>query len=218
MAFPTTGILDAFNRADQDPAMTGWSGLGLFGGTSQIGVTSNQLAKRLGGTGFTSDYFTVATYGPDCEAYITIPVLPAGATDEVVFLGARIATPGSGTCDGYFVYLERPTTLQLYRVDNGGQTGLGSAVTLGAAIAAGDSVGIECIGSSIKAYYKQAAGAWTQQQAVTDATYSAAGNIGLEIFGTTTRLDDLGGGNVAASTAGRVPFTSRRAARALLRR
>ena len=54
---------------------------------------------------------------------------------------------------------------------------------------AGDQIGVSALGSTL-AYYRNG----TQQFTRTDATYGAAGKIGLLMENTTGRWDNFGGG------------------------
>lgn len=47
---------------------------------------------------------------------------------------------------------------------------------------------------------------WTQRLQRTDNTFTAAGYIAFEIFGSTTALDDFGGGNLPATVVSDTPF------------
>lgn len=197
MAFPTTGILDDFNRANTGPPpSSSWGSNKVFSATANnLIVSSNAITS--GNTNFQSSWWNPSTFGPDAECYITCTTLPAGASDEVAFVMARLATPGGTGVDGYGVAVTKQSgtdLVEVYRIDNAAQTLLGASMSQ--EFSAGDSIGVECSGSSIRAHYKASGGSWTQLGSRTDSTYSAAGNVGVELFSTTVRLDDFGGGTV----------------------
>ena len=196
MLFPTTGILDNFNRADENPLSDGgnWSGP-IFPGDQRHQVLTNLAA---GAGAFPESYRSNTTYGPDAECFFTIQTLPA--TGEYVSPWVRMQTPNTTGLDGYTVTwtkLAGVDSLQLFRIDNTVGTQLGATVSL--EMGAGDRLGIEAIGSVISVYVNQGSG-WVQQISATDATYGAAGNIGMDSSETTYRIDDFGGGTAAAVT------------------
>jgi hypothetical protein len=198
MAFPTTGIIDSFNRSDEDPLSDGgkWSiGPDDFGGTNNLRVFVNEA--RQGALAASNGYRNDQDYGPDSEVYITLSVIP----NTAVVLYARCVNIGAGTTDGYACYFNFSGTddALICRVDNDSLVGLGSAIVPPAPYAAGDKLGLECIGSTISAYVFQS-GAWSLLGSRTDSTYTAAGKIGVKIndSGLNGKFDDFGGGTVVA--------------------
>lgn len=204
MAFPTTGVLDNFNRADQEPPLSAsWSqGPKSFTAGDRMDIKTNQAAGNAGNDN--NDYWNVATFGPDCEVHWKVSARLDTVWQE---LYARLVNIGSGTSDGYgirltFIAGASNDELLIFRLDNGALTSLGAAFVQ--EVAAGDSFGLEIVGSTLTAYYKPAAGSWTSLGTRTDATYSAAGNIGAMLRGGNThRGDDFGGGTVVGAPAGR---------------
>ncbi len=202
MAFPTTGVLDAFNRANEGPPPSAnWTSAWE---NNQFSVVGNQCEH----TGALNDYSTahwnVSTFGPDSECYVTVVAKPTNNDDELG-VGCRMANIGAGTTDGYMmtprVKSAATDEFRLFRFDNGVSTQLGAAVTQ--EIATGDAIGIEAIGSTIKAFYKASGGSWTEVMSRTDATYTAAGSILLlaEKGPSDVQFDDFGGGTVIAAAA-----------------
>ncbi len=108
---------------------------------------------------------------------------------------ARTVNLGGGTLNGYYLFVNS-TSAKLYRIDSGTNTQLGADFTQ--TIATGDSFGMSLVGSTITVYFKAAAGSWTSLGTRTDATYSAAGKIGIRgADGTNISLaDDFGGGTL----------------------
>jgi hypothetical protein len=196
LAFPTTSVIDSFNRGDEDPVSDGgkWSlGPDDFG-SNTLRLATNELRPTVGVTSANA-YRNDQDYGPDVEVFTTIGVVASTA----VLLYARLVNIGAGTTDGYACYFNFSGTddALICRVDNDSLVGLGSAIVPPAPYAAGDKLGLECIGSTIAAYVFQS-GIWTQLGTRTDSTYSAAGKIGVKIADTSTnaRVDDFGGGTV----------------------
>jgi len=189
--FPTTEILDTFTRADQNPITGNWST--PTGGTAanDIQLVSNVIAGTV--ADFNNAWWNPTTYGPDCEAYVTIGV-PIGASCSVL---ARIQQPGSSaTIDGYLATTDG-TSVRLGRYINGGWSQIGSS--FGIALDTGDKIGIRCINSQIE-LWTYSSGSWTRRISTTDDSISAAGYIGVEINGTIATFDDFGGGTYVPAT------------------
>jgi len=75
--FPTTSILDNFNRSDAISLGTNWfPGFGGYFGV--FGISSNQMDVYSQSSSYTQGYWT---FGPNAEAYIT--VVDWGATARI---------------------------------------------------------------------------------------------------------------------------------------
>lgn len=196
MAFPTTGVLDNFNRAaiganwTEDPYGAGYAVLAITGSTQLTGSASNSQ----GG-------WNVATYGPAVEAYITIAT--KGADTKSITMCFRTSAFAS-TADEYEVDLKPASgasndAVKINRYDDGVATQLGATITQ--EFANGDALGFEAIGSAIKVYRKPSGGSWAELGSRTDATYSSAGYMSVYIQETSWVLDDYGGGTVVSGLA-----------------
>lgn len=211
MSFPSTSLLDAFTGADQNPISTNWSTPATGVGVGSCKRLSNQIA---GSVASTSDaWYNVATYGPDCECYVTVTVKTA--TGDGIGVYGRVQQPSvsAATLDGYLVYASTASgtdTITIYRVDNIALTSLAVASQ---EFAVGDKIGIEIIGTTINAWYWNGS-TWTNVATATDSTYSAAGRLAFRIRGTLGRADDFSGGTIttyidAATVIGKTtPSTS----------
>lgn len=189
MAFPTTSVLDNFNRTNEGPPPSAsWSGP-VFSGHGQLKVSSNTCIPD--GAGNKNDYWNVATFGPDSEAFVTITSKGATAWVDVF---VRLASPGTTGVDGYSVEMDSgAATVTHYRIDNGVLTALGSAISQ--AFSNGDALGLKIVGSTLQAYRQPSGGSWaTLGTTRSDSTYTAAGNIGLHAANTSVVMDDFGGG------------------------
>lgn len=199
MAFGDYAVLtDSFDGPDENPIFTNWT-TPLLTGNGNCSVNNNLFAGS--GTGVNSAWYDIATPAADFEAYVTITVMPGNT--RVLRLYGRVADAGTAGADGYFFQLTQNSgsnndTSQLFRLDNGSATSIASVANFDWAI--GDKFGLECIGSSIKAYRDSGSG-WTQILSATDATYSAAGPCGLGTSQTTGRLNDFFMGDVPAAAA-----------------
>ena len=197
MAFPTTGILDSFNRADENPLVTAsngdsWQSLPGAGG---LGVTALAVVSNIcvGNGGVGSNMYLDHVFNADCEAYVTITGL--GSTNNVVELFFRLVDIGTVTAvDGYILRwtnVSGTDTIRLNRLDNLGETTL---ATFNQEVTAGDSIGARIIGTGLEAFYKPSAGAWTSLGTASDATYASGGRIAVTLIGTPT-VDSFGGGS-----------------------
>jgi hypothetical protein len=204
MPFGNSAVIDNFDRANEGPPPSAsWTrGVLQLGASTGIQVDTNRIRRgsvvatyRQGG------YWNAATFGPDCEVFCTLPIIPT-ADSGGVWLFARLTTIGSGTTDGYALGVERISGAfndwRIYRIDNGAATLLGG--TMYQTVSAGDSVGLEVIGTQLTAYYKAAGGSWMALGTQTDSTYATAGNLGVEILLTAERVDDFSGGTVVGGT------------------
>lgn len=198
MPFPTTPILDDFNRADGVPSFTGggWTNQIEGANSGTLTINTNQLAVSTNGVGESSSaWYSASTYGPDCQVYCTVPVQPGNGNPMELY--ARVQSPGSAAQDGYGVYLWQDAGTDFFdvaRTDNGVRTVLGA--TIPQEYAAGDSFGMSVIGSTIEVWYRSGAGAWTSKGTRTDSTYSTSGYFGVGMWFGTGRVDDFGGGTI----------------------
>ena len=191
MAFPTTGILDTFNRAG--PGLgTDWTAP-LWFGDNVPEITGNQLYNPL--NTYADAYWDLVTFGPASEAYLDLATLPGAG--NLVYLNLRIVNPGAAsTMDGYEAhYLQQAGTdiLRIFRIDNTVGTQLGADISLD--FAAGDGFGFEANGSTLT-IYRRSSGTWSSAGSRTDSTYTADGYIGCGIQETTARGDNFGGGTL----------------------
>ncbi len=200
MAFPTTGVIDAFNRANETPLSDGgkWSqGPEEFDGVATLRLLSNQVAQtQTPDTGDTKGgaYRNDVNYGPDAEAFVDVAVVP----EFFMSLFVRVTTPGVGTTDGYFIFIDTPSgSWTLARKDNGTSVVIGSGGSQ--AVAAGSKVGLSIVGTTLTAWYQAPGGSWTAVASTTDTTYSAAGRIAMKMRGDLGRFDNFGGGTVVTT-------------------
>lgn len=185
MAFPTTPVLDSFNAGalQNVSARAGWSSaraLG-FGDFVTDAVPTKAVSSGLG------DNIWGTAPGGDAEAYIVIADFSGSGSMQACARWGSAATTVRGYRVSYFA-----GAWNLQRWDSGApaSTIASGSITLGA----GDSLGIECIGTTIAAYSKIGAGAWTPLGSGTDATY-ASGNIAMTTDNAGNNVDAFGGGS-----------------------
>lgn len=193
--FPQTGQLDDFNRTDGSLGAN-WDGK-LFNADSLLAIDTNRVKGVNAGANNNQAWAT--QLGPDCEAWVEIAT---GSSDEnSTFLAARWSAVDTDTPNGYAVRARGGATnnVAIFRFDAGAVTGLGSVSQV---IGDGDWLGVRVIGTTISLYYKDLSGSnqWELLLEATDATYTAAGFIGLFIGGGTLRADNFGGGTLGPVT------------------
>lgn len=190
--FPTPAVIDDFNRAN---GALGANWGRWWNGDQDMSILSNQC--RTATNDFSDNYYNVATY-QNVDIAITIATLPA--TNGLVYMGARMQSPGVAGMDCYqLVYTNAATdTIRLDRVINSVETALN---TWNQTLSAGNGLGMRISGTgatvTIDIYVNTGAG-WTLVQTQTDtnaARITAAGNTGIGITDTTARLDNFIAGN-----------------------
>lgn len=196
MPYPYTPILDAFTGADETPIATNWSTSISTGVATGCRRLSNQIAAPSAG-GWGGSYYDLATFGPDTEVYITMPTIPLSG--ETMSVYARILSPGTSAASAYQAkYVHgAPGFVEAIRMVNGATfTSLGTAAST---LAAGDKVGMYVYGNKIEVW-TSSAGTWALTLGpITESALPTAGYIGTEMFNTTVRGDDFGGGTLAAT-------------------
>lgn len=194
MAFPVNGVFDDFNRADSTDVGANWS---AFAAYAALRILSNAVACASGQpTG--GEYWSAATFGPDTEFYLDI-VGPTTA-NQTYAMWARVTTP-TGSYDAYeteVVFSAGTDEVFIYRFDNASATQLGA--TISQDFAAGESLGLEVIGTTI-AVYRKSGGSWAQLGTRSDATYGTAGHVAMyhDDQGNDSGYDNAGGGTLAAA-------------------
>jgi hypothetical protein len=198
VAFPTSGVLDNFNRAAEGPPpSSSWTDVWLDA-AGGLRVAGNACVMNAPGDVSDSSYWNVADFGPDCEVHAKFPLKDTNPGGREFVLALRLANIGTGTTDGYGLDIDLGGDGVHYILRyNQSPSAVGGSISQ--AWSAGDSFGFEAIGSTLKAYYKAAAGSWTEIASRTDGTYTAAGKIGLAIAGQNAdgTADDFGGGTVS---------------------
>lgn len=199
--FPTTGILDDFNRGDGALGSNWPSSVTEF--NSACAIASSAVVAADAGI---NDARWITSFGPDTEVFATVGTIPAINT-RWQQLFARIANPSSASLDCYAVRLQRfdatPETRAYYfRYDNGTATQLGLVVTGLPYPTTGQKHGLAITGSTLTGYQFDS-GVWTAFETRSDPTYSAAGYIGLGFLDNNCgTLDDFGGGTIAGGPTG----------------
>lgn len=186
MSFPTTSVLDNFNRAD-GALGANWSAAGAVPAyTGGAAVVSNQCSNT--GVADDSRIWAASVFGPNSEAYFTFE--SNGGYKGVIL---RLVNANTTSASGYMVLFDN----NFYRIDNNVATSIGT-YSGAAAWNTGVKLGASIVGSTLTAYQDTGGGFAALTGTVTDATYSAAGGIGFYLT-TTSPLDDFGGGTVGGA-------------------
>ena len=201
MTFPTTPVLDNFNRVDQGPPpSSSWSAFDVsWGFGDQLKVVSNQCAGNT--FDLCANWWNVGTFGPDSEVYITISVLPIDISDVNLRLRLVGQAGALASSTHYLAHIVRNDvggdSVVIFRKNGGATTQLGLVTTINLVV--GDSFGFERVGNTLTVYQKPAAGSWSVVVSAVDGSplSQVAGNISVDVTDNTSRLDNFGGGTVA---------------------
>ena len=164
MAFPETSIIDDFNRDNEGPPLSSdWTEIGYA--TGGLKVSSNECVPEDAGSCL--EYYNVATYGPNCEVYVTDHVL--GFKNAVL---NRLQSPDTAETDGYILEADEnaaPDVLKLSRLDDGVRTLLGASIEQ--VLDSDDKFGIESVGDTHTVYFDDGGAGWGSLGSRTDSTY-----------------------------------------------
>jgi hypothetical protein len=211
VAFPTTPTLDLFTGTNENPLVTNWEGP-LFAGDNRL---QREGGVMWGTDGWCSGYYDVNTsFGPDMEIWGHFGGVLGGNGIE---LALRCINLNTANVRGYMLHTSFTAgSWGIYRLSDGyTQTQLGAS--FGPSCVFSDSMGFEAIGSTLNAYHKTSAGAWTLIASRTDATWNHAGALGVIVNENGFGFTEFGGGTISGGTVavGRdlsLPWTIRRAA------
>lgn len=184
MAFPTTGILDNFNRADEGPPPSANWGNGFVEGLSVIDHECGGIDS-----GNNSAYW-LTPFNADSEVYLTVSVV----SDEIIAIFLR-ASNNTLTAANYIYlsYTQSPGTFVIGVAVNGTDVANDAIVY---DLVNGDSFGLQADGDAITGWVKPAGGSWTQILALTSSAVMDAGYTFLMVADTTGRVIDFGGGTI----------------------
>lgn len=189
MAFPTTSILDDFTRADANNLGSSWTDRSV---QDHLEINGNRVAEN-GSGNFGSSYWNVATYGPDCEAYYSVPVLPGGSNYVRLYL--RLTSPGVAGETGYMAQWNNSSGLIITR-ENSKESFTNLSSDSAARFVADDQIGFSAVGSTLTVYKNG-----TAVLTATDSTYSSAGYLAIGMRSWSGRIDDFGGGTIVTPSA-----------------
>jgi hypothetical protein len=190
--FPSTGVLDDFNRAD-GALGANWNNIDPG---YPLPVVASDQAACANSTIDPSAYWTTS-FAADQEVFVKLGEYPAG--DSTVLMVRISGSLPSTTEDGYAVYFDG-TSVAIRRSDNGVKTTLATFPMSASELYAG----VRVEGSAIFAYVSSDGITWRVAGAAHDTTYAAAGYIGFFSnvpSNTIHHYDDFGGGAIVVPTA-----------------
>jgi len=213
MPNPTVGILDDFNRADENPLSNGGKWAQVTGGPSALKLVSN--ACEAAGTGGSNCRMAwdAATFGGNVEIATKLLQLPSFdfANQSVVELFVKMSDKIDWSATGYVLKIEQTGgstyDWKIYKTVGGSLTQLATATQT---IAVNDEIFFEA--------KNDASGTLTGYQngnqvlQATDTTYKdQTGYLWLGIMATTTpaRWDDFKGGVTVGAAVGGGTFDGR---------
>lgn len=184
MAFPTTSILDNFNRADEGPPATGWT----TSNGSGCDIVSNQLqAASADGAANWSTLF-----GADQEAFVDIVTEPADT--KSINLIVRQATASNYGSTHYEADFTKKTgandECEIWKYD-GSWAQLGATIDLGGEFTTGDQIGLSVNGTTVEIWING-----VSKGSRTDSSVTGSGYCGLLIEEDNLPVDDFGGGAI----------------------
>lgn len=193
-SYPTTILLDDFNRANESPLSAAGMWTASVDGTAAPNLDTNAVVGPTNGTFYTMR--TDASYNADQEAYMSIPILPP-ATGRLcsLFLRLQAANIGTSTFTGYQFQCQESSgsfACRIYYQSAGSATQI---VITTISLAAGDKIGAQAQGSKLR-FLKYSSGSWRVFLQATHASISTGGFVGFCVQGNVVKIDDFSGGNL----------------------
>ena len=190
LEFPATSIIDDANRPDEGPPpSTSWTNI-----NAGLKVVSNQFAgdSLIGGNA--SHHNT--TFGPDCEAYVTIAVLPQVQSSGLAFGGISVGLKFSDSHKLTVTYTRISSTEVELSICDVASVVLSVVRTA----TAGDRIGIRSVGSIVYGYFCPTGGEWEIFGSIAHNHQMDSGYLTQVIHHDVSdaRTDDFGGGTLPA--------------------
>lgn len=204
-AFPTTVVLDDFNRPNENPIVGVFPNLWVNGaiGAGALRVESNMM--RHGNSGSNSGYID-RQFGANQEVFTTFPNATNHALNVNSQLLGCLISPGGANASGYAVEFRKKTAetdkINIYRIDNSSYTQLGSPGNL--ELDNGDKLGMQILSDGTINIWADTGTGWTQHFTQTDPSPHNCQNtyIGAKTENLAHYYDDFGGGNITTSGSG----------------
>jgi hypothetical protein len=189
MAFPTTGILDTFDRANDSTPPPGANWSTVYNGHD---IITNQLRGHTNADANVSAW-VAATYGPSIEAYITATAASPNFTLYML---------NSGLEHGYSVSVEDGTSIKIYRQVSFGTTEVQLGATVSVTFGSGDGLGMyyDAAADTIHVYMNDSGGGWSEVTTRSDSSYTDMNSLAFFSFSNVITFNDFGGGTFVADT------------------
>ncbi|MFT3893673.1 MAG: DNRLRE domain-containing protein [Anaerolineales bacterium] len=192
--FPSTAVLDNFNRADNSGLGSGWNGI-----VSGYDILSNKVDVK---TGDNYIYWQGGSYSADQEAYVTLSMVDtiSSNSEQDLLLKSQSA---SGWTDGVLEVLYNRSNQQaeVWSYDPTRSPTWLSHCTISVQFANGDQFGARSRANGDVEVYKNGVSQGSTTCNVSSwRFYNASGYIGLWFINASNAVvDDFGGGNVSSS-------------------
>jgi glucose/arabinose dehydrogenase/PKD repeat protein len=190
-SFPTTGVVDDFNRAD-GPVGGSW----VASTTAGLAIVSSQLAQS---SGFASAVWNGATFGADQEVFVTLNAITASSPEHDLLLKVQGQSWDTGHLEVRYDATQSRVLVSTYTPATGWRLWSQSGTIT---FAAGDRFGARALSDGSVTVFKN--GVQVLSSSVAGWAYAGnGGRIGLTLDrATSSRLDNYGGGNVVFSSGG----------------
>lgn len=200
MTFPSTPLIDDFNRTNEGPPPSAsWDNAVNWFGAGYDLITASNACKQNNSGGGGAFYGTI--FAANQEVYYTISDLQnIGGNSSSYLLHARLDSLTSGTNEFYLQVHMQAINPGKIKFEFLRPFPISQSVLVSGSLSIGDQIGLQCIGTSITVWYKPVAGAWTQVLSFTDSRANTNGYIGVEIFdpsGKVAAIDNFSGGSLA---------------------
>jgi len=209
-SYPTTGILDDFNRANAGPPPSDLWDTTVSGNGHDLrysnapGLLISSGAAKAAADGEASMRWSAVLASADNEAYCTLNQVAYSV--EVWARHEGRADVNTGSPWGYLLFWSGSgQNLRLQKYGPGGGVGwvdLTAAVAIPGGAVNGMKLGIRCLGTAITGWYQKPGGAWTQILTVSDSTFTTGPQVGVLVYQQFMVIDDFGGGVYVAGGAG----------------
>jgi RHS repeat-associated protein len=193
---PGTGLLDQFERANEDPLTQGgaWSETPVLAGGQTLEVLGNAVGQNEAETLAANSFRTDEIVG-DAEVHARIAAMPDNNQDFFLYL--HLQQPGTAEVDGYVArWFHWISTDGLYirKLVDGVQTTIAGPLALDPAV--GDTLLLRRFGLGLELWRKHGA-TWTKLLSTIDESFTS-GHLGLGLDDEAGRWDDFGGGSLGA--------------------
>jgi glucose/arabinose dehydrogenase/PKD repeat protein len=194
--FPTTAVLDNFNRAN------GAMGPNWGDSNGQLAIASNVLRQSV--SGWNDAVWTPAAFGPDQEAFVRLSTIST-ATSE---LDVMLKVQGASWTAGIIELRYSPATAELALSTYDPLAGWQGWLLLNRTLVSGDVIGARSYATGVVDVYVNGANVGTADIRAWPY-YANGGFIGIEMgSATASRMDDFGGGTWSPSAGASVTVTS----------
>lgn len=202
MAFPTTSVLDNFNRTNASSLGANWET--FVSGDPNIPLNGN---RALANTSWCGNAWVTDCSTLDQEVWGTLSDEITNDASAWFGLYLRCKDVGTTTPDGFGVeYFPQTSSLRLVRLTNNSATAITSVTR---DVAVGEKLGCEVISGNLKVYH-YTGGSWVHVSALDATTTTLAGGnstdhqgfqLAMELTRSGMGADDFGGGDVSAGTS-----------------